>query len=83
MTPITMDTLFLAIEGAKEKANRDKEMQVLTGVFEDEHGDLHDPYQELEEMLEGELRKVRMLRLHEHVWNDDLLCSVCGADGRA
>lgn len=83
MMPITMDTLFLALEGAKEKANRDKEMQVLTGIYEDENGDPHDPYQILEEMLVKALQEVRVLRLHEHVWNDEGLCSVCRADGRA
>jgi hypothetical protein len=83
MTPITMDTLFTALEGAKEKANRDKEMQVLTGVYEDEQGEPHDPYQALEEMLVKALQEVRFLRLHQHVWSEDDRCSACGADGRA
>jgi len=83
MTPITMDTLYMAIESAKEKANRDKEMQDLTGVYEDGEGEPHDPYKILEEMLERELQEVRVLRLHQHVWNDDDRCSLCGADGRA
>lgn len=79
----TMDALYLAIEDAKREANYDKEMQVLTGVFEDGEGNPHDPYRELEEMLGKGLHEVRVLRLHEHVWNDDVRCSLCGADGRA
>jgi len=83
MTPVTMDTLFTALEGAKEKANRGREMQVLTGMYEDAEGDPHDPYQALEEMLVKALQEVRFLRLHGHVWNEDDRCSACGADGRA
>jgi hypothetical protein len=79
----TMNELFLALERAKSEANRDREMQDLTGVDCDAEGNPHDPYQALEEMLTQALREVKTLRLHAHVWNDEDLCSVCGADGRA
>lgn len=83
MTPITMDTLFLALEQAKKRANYSRQMQELTGVDEDSDGKPHDPYKELEELLVKNLEEVRMLRSHSHQWNEEDLCSVCRADGRA
>jgi hypothetical protein len=79
----TTGNLFMEIEEAKKKANYSRQMQELTGVDQDSDGKPFDPYKELEDLLEKSLKDVRELRTHKHDWNDEDLCSVCGADGRA
>ena len=76
-------TLFLALEDAKRKANQGRENMELTGVDHDGDGNPYDPYKALEELLVKNLEEVRMLRTHQHQWNEEELCSVCRADGRA
>lgn len=78
-----LNDVFLAIHDAKKKANYTRQMHELTGVDHDENEQPLDPYKELETLLETELKNVRELRKHPHDWNEDDLCSVCGADGRA
>lgn len=75
--------LFFAFHEAKKNANYNRQMQELTGVDHDSQGFPMDPYEALEQFLEQGLKEIRDLRSHQHKWNDDDLCSVCGADGRA
>lgn len=75
--------LFIALQDAKRKANLNRESMELTGVDRDEDGKPYDPYKELEDILVKNLEEVRMLRSHAHQWNEEDLCSVCRADGRA
>jgi len=79
----SLGELYMAIQDAKKKANQTKEMQDLTGVDHDSEGKPFDPYKELETLLETELKNVRELRTHQHDWDEQDLCSLCGADGRA
>lgn len=75
--------LFLALEAAKRKANHHRESMELTGVDHDGEGKPYDPYKELEDLLVKNLEEVRELRKHQHKYDENDLCSVCRADGRA
>lgn len=77
------NALFLEFQEAKKAANYSRQMQELTGVDHDSQGFPLDPYEALEQFLEQGLKEIRDLRSHQHKWNDEDLCSVCGADGRA
>jgi hypothetical protein len=46
-------------------------------------GDGRDPYGALQDALYRAIRQVERLKTHEHQWNDDDRCDLCGADGRA
>jgi hypothetical protein len=76
-------TLYLALQDAKKKANQHRESMELTGVDTDGEGKPYDPYKELEDLLVKNLEEVRELRTHAHKWDENDLCSVCNADGRA
>jgi len=75
--------LFLAFQEAKKKASYTRQMQELTGVDHDDRGKPLDPFKDLENFLKQGLKEVQELRSHPHKWDEQDLCSVCGADGRA
>lgn len=69
--------LSAAIDSALAEACRFNEFADLGGY------DAVNAYDSVIEMLERGLSEARALRGHEHKWNSDDQCSVCGADGRA
>lgn len=54
----------------------------LSGLGEDEVGN-NLPYDNLIDTLEYYLKIAENHKNHEHQWNDEDLCNVCGLDGRA
>lgn len=51
--------------------------------YADIAGEEDDSFQLLEDQLQSALVEVRSVRHHQHEWNEDDYCDICGADGRA
>jgi hypothetical protein len=74
------------IEIAKlvEKAKRDWESESLAQLSEEEIEEMGGTsYSRLGKALRSALNYVHELRNHDHDWNEEDICNICGNDGRA
>ncbi len=76
----TFNDLMLAVRRVPLAAARQKEAAELAGLDAEEGGQ---PYEEAQACLLDTLLDLRRLYLHEHEWNLEQYCNVCGADGAA
>lgn len=73
------EAMRAAIRDAINAAKKQEEFASLAGEPIGDDGGYH----AIEHELERALAEVRELRSHEHQWDGEQYCTVCGADGAA
>ena len=77
MEQAAIDRYALELWPLVSKATRDDEYYYLGGC------DGPRPLYALQKALQQALADVRRIRYHQHQWNDNDYCDICGNDGRA